>query len=63
MRAKNIQFADITARSANQAWDGELASYADARRQGLQPASTKQTDIDYAWAVSNRRGAPFRADA
>lgn len=63
MRAKGIQFMGVATHVAVKKWDDNLESYRVARKNGLQPASTKQKDIDYAWSVSNRRGEPFRADA
>ena len=42
-------------------WDRELTTYADARRQGIQPASTRQKDIDAAVALSNKVDKPYDA--
>lgn len=42
-------------------WEKELTTYADARRQGIQPASTKQKDINAAVALSNKVDKPFDA--
>ena len=41
------------------AWDGELNSYYDAVRQGIEPISTKQKDIDAAVRLSNETGVAF----
>ena len=42
-------------------WDKELALYRDARKQGIQPASTKTKDIRKAIDISNKSGAAFSA--
>lgn len=39
--------------------DKELGSYYDAIRQGIEPVSTKQRDIDAAVAASNTAGKAF----
>lgn len=49
-------------RSAQQRWDRELDNYRAARADGLQPASTKQKDIDTARRISDATGTAFRAD-
>jgi hypothetical protein len=43
------------------AWEKELTSYAEARKQGIQPASTKQKDINAAVALSNTVDKPYDA--
>jgi hypothetical protein len=42
-------------------WDKELALYREARKQGIQPASTKTKDIRKAIDISNKSGAAFSA--
>ena len=39
--------------------DKELGSYYDALRQGIEPVSTKQKDIDAAVKLSNEGGKAF----
>ena len=39
--------------------DKELQSYFDATRQGIEPISTKQRDIDAAVRLSNDTGVAF----
>ena len=39
--------------------DRELGSYYDALRQGIEPVSTKQKDIDAAVRLSNDMGVAF----
>lgn len=40
-------------------WDSRLQEYRDARRQGIQPKSSKLRDIRQAVKVSNETGAAF----
>ena len=48
--------------TAQKNWDKELGSYAEARKQGIQPASTKLHDVRAAVDVSNSTGRAFNAD-
>ena len=43
--------------------DKELGSYYDALRQGIEPVSTKQKDIDAAVRLSNDSGSAFDGNA
>jgi len=43
--------------------DRELGSYYDAIRQGIEPVSTKQKDIDAAVRLSNDTGVAFNGNA
>lgn len=66
LRAKNIGIAycasarghDYTAEKQK---DRELAFYKDARKQGIQPASTFTKDIRQAVDVSNATGVAYDA--
>jgi len=40
-------------------WDKEVNSYYDATRQGIEPRSTRQPDIDAAVKLSNEAGKAF----
>lgn len=68
MRAKNIRVGycqsarglDLTAERGK---ERELAAYKDARRQGIQPASTFARDINDAVELSDRAGTAFDAGA
>jgi len=40
-------------------WDKEVDSYYDAVRQGIEPRSTRQPDIDAAVQLSNEAGKAF----
>ena len=46
----------------NNAWDKELALYANARRQGIQPGSTQTHKIQAALDLSDRTGVAFNAE-
>lgn len=48
--------ADAT---AEKRWNKELDLYADARRQGVQPDSTKVRDIRHALDQSDKVGAAY----
>jgi hypothetical protein len=45
------------------AHDKELGSYYSALRQGIEPVSTKQKDIDAAVRLSNDTGRAFNGNA
>lgn len=47
--------------TAAKKWDRELYMYQDARRQGIQPESTKRTAIEFANKVSNETGVAYGA--
>ena len=40
-------------------WDNELALYQTARKQGIQPDSTKTKDIRRAIDISEKTGKPY----
>ena len=42
--------------------DKELGSYYDALRQGVEPVSTRQKDIDAAMKLSNDSGTAFNGN-
>lgn len=50
-------------REASKAWDSELDLYQSARKQGIQPASTKREHIEAAIEVSQQLQLPFDASA
>ena len=43
------------------AWHGELADYRAAKKQGIQPASTRSRDIKAAVDLSRAADRPFNA--
>lgn len=48
-------------KATEKSWDGELAAYRDARRQGIQPATTKRKDVDHAIIMSDQMGKAYQA--
>lgn len=49
MRSKRLHLTpNLSDTQAQKAWDRELDSYESARRQGVEPAGTKQHQIDAA---------------
>lgn len=62
MRAKSVKVADVTYTAANQKHTKELSSYERARKQGIQPKSTRAKDIDRAVQISEKTGTAYRAD-
>lgn len=63
LRAKNVRVADVNYTAASQKQKKELGAYEAARRQGIQPESTRKADIDKAVRVSDQTGKAYRADA
>ena len=59
LRDKGVQVD--TGKDGRTAWDKEIDSYKDARRQGVNPAGTKQHQIDAAMQLSENAGAAFDA--
>lgn len=62
-KVSNLQLSVGSARSdgipSAKQHDRELGSYFDATRQGIEPISTKQKDIDAAVRLSNDMGTAF----
>lgn len=64
MRAKNFRVAycqsaagkDFTTQKR---WDQNLARYADVRKQGIQPDSTRSRDVERAERLSERSGKAY----
>lgn len=56
LRAKNLQVTELTGRDNRQAWDAELDSYADARRQGMQPRGTKAENVEEVKRIADATG-------
>lgn len=50
-------------REASRKWDAELNSYAAARAEGLQPATTSQKDIDFARRKADELQKPVQVNA
>jgi hypothetical protein len=47
--------------TAQKKHDAELASYAEARRQGIQPSGTTKAHTERAIAISNETGTAYGA--
>lgn len=60
IRAKGLHIGQVD-RSEQKKWDYELSAYRDARRQGVQPATTQLADTRAAMELSNVVGKPFSA--
>jgi hypothetical protein len=64
VRAKGVQLSPAVNGeygARQKAWDKELDSYADARRQGVEPRGTKQHLIDEAMETSQATGVAYQA--
>lgn len=48
-------------RTREKQWDADNQAYADARRQGIRPASTNRAAVDAAVRESDRTGVAFHA--
>lgn len=51
------------ARNVQKAWDAELDAYADAKRQGIQPAGTSMAAVRDALEKSDATGTAYNAEA
>lgn len=60
-KVSTIQVQDLHIRAISHANDKELSAYRDARKQGIQPASTKMKDIQAAVRVSDTTGIAAKA--
>lgn len=60
LRNKNLHIGSIM-RPSYKNFDTRLDKYTDARRQGVQPTSTKPKDVDLAMKLSQETGEAFRA--
>lgn len=48
--------------TTQKAWDGELAAYRAARKQGVQPEGTTKAKVEAAMRASDKAGAAFGRD-
>lgn len=60
-RASNISVANIAVAGVIKNTDKELSAYRDARKLGIQPASTKMKDIQKAVRASDTIGRAAQA--
>lgn len=61
MRAKNIRISDPGGTGITRRWDADQNAYAEARWQGIQPASPLRHDVDRAVRISDKDGEAWRA--
>lgn len=59
-KASTLQWVSLDAHAKNKANDRELDAYRSARKQGVQPKSTKMNDIKAAVQVSDSLGKAVR---
>lgn len=67
LRAKNTRVGWANSASGldltrEKKWDAENQLYADARRQGIQPAGTSTAKIQHAMKVSEKTGRAYNAE-
>lgn len=60
-RASGIQLGDVKGQGGTPALDRRLSAYDSARRQGIQPATTRLRDVNAAVRISERTGRAFDA--
>lgn len=60
-KAASIQWVSLDAHAKNKANDRELDAYRSARKQGIQPKSTKMRDIKNAVRASDSIGRAVKA--
>jgi hypothetical protein len=63
IRAKSLRLGDVKGQGRTRSHDSRLANYDSARRAGIQPATTRPKDVDFAVRVSNETGVAFDANA
>lgn len=61
LRAKGIQLGDVKGEGGTFRLDSRLSGYDAARRQGIQPATTRPNDVAAAVRISERTGKAFDA--
>lgn len=60
-KASTLQWVSMDAHAKNKANDRELDAYRSARKQGIQPKSTKMRDITTAVRASDQIGRAVKA--
>lgn len=60
MRAKNVKTEKLD-RTQQKKADKTLDNYAEARRYGVQPASTRAKDVELAVRASEKTGVAYQA--
>lgn len=62
MRAKNLRVADVGYTHSAKKHHKELNAYEKARREGIQPQSTRAHHTEQAVRESDKSGTAYRAD-
>lgn len=60
-RSANLSISNPVAAAASKQTNAELTAYRDARKAGIQPASTKMKDIQKAVRLSDKLGIGVKA--
>lgn len=60
IRAKSLRTGQVD-RAFVKSWDGELELYRQARKEGIQPKTTKRRHIEAAMRQSDKTGVAFDA--
>ena len=61
MRAKNVQVGDLMNTGIQKAGQKNLDAYETARKQGIQPRSTRAGDVQRAVQISDKTGRAYQA--
>lgn len=59
IRAKGLQIGDLKGHDINKQGEKDLAAYAAARRQGIQPSGIERSAVDRAVRISESAGKAF----
>lgn len=62
LRSKHLQVTDLQAKAKVKYNEGELNAYVNARRQGVQPDTTRKSDVNRAMKISEATGTAYRGD-
>lgn len=60
LRAKNLRVAEVDTSQQKRA-DRNLDKYADARKHGIQPESTRPHHVEQAIRISEKTGTAYQA--
>jgi hypothetical protein len=61
LRSANLRLGNETVAKDIKTTDKELSAYRDARKQGIQPRSTKLKDVQTATKISDALGKAYKA--
>lgn len=63
IRAKGIHIGDLKGHDVNKRGESDLAAYANAKAQGIQPSGIDRASVDRAIRISESNGTAFNANA